>query len=87
MLGPQALVHHQSRRSPRAAQEQRLHRTDHSKRSAWIWAGSVELPGVSIGHNSEVAAHRVVTDDVPPNALYAGAPARFKKCLVVPHEA
>lgn len=47
--------------------------------NAWIGAGSMVLPGVSIAHNSVVAANSVVTEDVPPNALYAGAPARFKK--------
>lgn len=52
--------------------------------NAWIGAGSVVLPGVSIGQNSVVAANSVVTQDVAPNALYAGSPARFKKWLVTP---
>ncbi|WP_205299938.1 DapH/DapD/GlmU-related protein [Pantoea sp. Tr-811] len=54
--------------------------------NAWIGAGCVVLPGVSIGCNSVVAANSVVTEDVPPNALYAGSPARFKKWLVVPEQ-
>jgi maltose O-acetyltransferase len=52
--------------------------------NAWIGAGAVVLPGVSIGHNSVVAANSVVTQDVLPNALYAGSPAKFKKWLVEP---
>jgi len=34
-----------------------------------------------------VAANSVVTQDVPPNALYAGSPATFKKWLVEPDRA
>ena len=53
-------------------------------KNAWLGAGVVVLPGVTIGDNSVIAANSVVTQDVPPNALYAGAPARFKKWLVQP---
>lgn len=52
--------------------------------NAWIGAGAVVLPGINIGHNSVIAANSVVTEDVPPNALYAGSPAKFKKWLVEP---
>ena len=34
------------------------------------------LPGISIGPNSMVAPHSVVTCDVPPNSIAAGNPAR-----------
>lgn len=47
--------------------------------NAWIGAGVVVLPGVTIGDNSVVGANSVVTADIPANAVYAGAPARFKK--------
>lgn len=47
--------------------------------NVWIGAGSVVLPGVTIGDNSIIGANSVVTADVPPNAVYAGIPARFKK--------
>jgi len=50
--------------------------------NAWIGAGTVILPGVSIGENSVVGANSVVNADVPANAMYAGSPARFKKWLV-----
>ncbi|MFJ3485835.1 sugar O-acetyltransferase [Pseudomonas sp. NPDC090202] len=52
--------------------------------NAWLGAGVVVLPGVTIGANSVIAANSVVTQDVPENAMYAGAPARFKKWLVEP---
>lgn len=42
----------------------------------WIGAGSIIMPGVSIGDGSVVGAHSVVTRDVPPYTIVAGAPAR-----------
>lgn len=45
----------------------------------WIGANAVVLPGVTIGHHSVVAAGAVVTKDVPPHSLVAGAPAKVIK--------
>jgi|GEM_PF-1042955 len=45
----------------------------------WIGAGSTVLRGVTIGTNSVVAAGSIVTRDVPPNSLVAGAPAKVIK--------
>jgi acetyltransferase-like isoleucine patch superfamily enzyme len=42
---------------------------------AWIARGAVVLKGVSIGEGAIVAANSVVTRDVPPMAIVAGAPA------------
>ena len=42
----------------------------------WLGAGSVILDGVTVGHDAIVGAHAVVTQDVPPFAIAAGAPAR-----------
>ena len=42
----------------------------------WIGAMAVILDGVTVGHNSVVAAGAVVTQDVPPYSLVAGVPAR-----------
>ncbi|MBI2174224.1 MAG: hypothetical protein HYU33_03400 [Candidatus Omnitrophica bacterium] len=42
-----------------------------------IGAGSVLLPGVSIGEGALVGAGSVVTKDVPAGALVYGAPARI----------
>jgi acetyltransferase-like isoleucine patch superfamily enzyme len=42
----------------------------------WLGAGAIVLDGVSIGASAIVGAHAVVTQDVPPFAIAAGAPAR-----------
>ena len=47
------------------------------KRTAWIGAGAVILPGVTVGENAIVGAGSVVTRDVPDNVIVAGNPARF----------
>lgn len=42
----------------------------------WIGHGAVILSGVSVGHGGVIAARSVVTRDVPPYTIVAGAPAR-----------
>lgn len=42
----------------------------------WIGHGVVVMPGVRIGHGAVVGSNSVVTRDVPPYAIAAGAPAR-----------
>ena len=51
------------------------------ERGAWVCAGAILLPGVTIGENALVAAGAVVNRDVPPNSLAAGVPARVVKRL------
>lgn len=53
----------------------------HIKRRAWIGAGAIILPGVTIGENSIIAAGSVVTKDVPDNSIVAGNPARLKRSI------
>ena len=43
----------------------------------WLGTGVVVLPGVSIGDGAVVGANSVVTKDVAPMTVVAGAPARF----------
>jgi acetyltransferase-like isoleucine patch superfamily enzyme len=43
----------------------------------WLGAGAVVFDGVTVGANAIVAAHAVVTKDVAPFAIVAGAPARL----------
>ena len=45
----------------------------------WIGHRATILGGVTLGHGSVVAAHAVVTRDVPPYAVAAGNPARIVK--------
>jgi acetyltransferase-like isoleucine patch superfamily enzyme len=47
--------------------------------NVWVGAFSAILKGVKIGDNAVVATHSVVTKDVPPNTMVAGAPARVVK--------
>ena len=42
----------------------------------WIGARSVILPGITVGEGAVVAAGAVVTKDVKPHTLVAGAPAQ-----------
>jgi 2,3,4,5-tetrahydropyridine-2,6-dicarboxylate N-acetyltransferase len=44
-----------------------------------IGANAVILEGITVGHGSVVAAGAVVTQDVPPNVVVAGTPARVIK--------
>ena len=49
------------------------------KKNAWLGAGAMIMPGVTIGENSIVSAGAVVTKDVPPNTVAAGVPAKIIK--------
>jgi Acetyltransferase (isoleucine patch superfamily) len=51
------------------------------KKNVWIGAAATILPGVTIGENSVVAAAAVVTQDVPPNTVVAGVPAKIIRTL------
>jgi acetyltransferase-like isoleucine patch superfamily enzyme len=46
------------------------------EQDVWIGFGTIVLSGVRIGRGAIVAAGAVVTRDVPPYAVVAGAPAR-----------
>lgn len=50
-------------------------------RGASVGAGSVLLPGITIGENALIGAGSVVTRDVPPGELWIGNPARFVRKL------
>lgn len=45
----------------------------------WIGEGALIMGGVTIGNGAVIAAHAVVTKDVPDFAIVAGVPARIKK--------
>ncbi|NUQ34615.1 MAG: acyltransferase [Planctomycetaceae bacterium] len=48
----------------------------HIKRGAYIGAGAIVLPGVTVGESSIVGAGAVVTKDIPDGEAWAGVPAR-----------
>jgi len=48
-------------------------------KNAVVGAGAVILPGILIGENSLVGAGSVVANDVPPDCLVAGNPAKVIK--------
>jgi acetyltransferase-like isoleucine patch superfamily enzyme len=49
------------------------------KDNVWIGMNCLILKGVTIGENSIVAAGSVVVNDVPPNSIAGGNPARVLK--------
>ncbi len=51
------------------------------RKNAYIGAGAIILPGVTIGERSIVAAGAVVTKDIPPGVIVAGIPARVIKTV------
>ncbi len=51
----------------------------HIQKNAWIGAGAIILPGVTVGENAIVAAGAVVTQDVPSNTIVGGVPAKHIK--------
>lgn len=46
---------------------------------AFIGAGSIIMPGVTIGANSFIGAGSVVTKNIPPNSVAVGNPAKVIK--------
>ena len=51
------------------------------KRNAWIGAGAIILPGITIGENSVIAAGAVVNKDVPANTIVGGVPAKVIRAI------
>ena len=48
----------------------------HIGNRVWIGAGSIILPGVTIGDNTVIGAGSVVTKDIPSNVVAVGNPCR-----------
>lgn len=47
------------------------------KNNAFIGGNSIILKGVTIGENSIIGAGSVIANDIPPNQIWAGNPAKF----------
>jgi acetyltransferase-like isoleucine patch superfamily enzyme len=52
--------------------------------NVWIGYGACVLRGVSVGDNAVIGTSAVVTEDVPPNAVAAGVPARVLRTRDAP---
>ena len=51
------------------------------EKNVWIAAGAIIIGGITVGENSVVAAGSVVTEDIPPNTLAGGNPARIIRSI------
>jgi len=51
------------------------------RQNVWITAGVIVLPGVTIGENAIIGAGAVVTEDIPPNSVAVGVPAKVIRTL------
>ncbi|MCE8625231.1 acyltransferase [Bacteroides fragilis] len=49
--------------------------------NVWIGEGASILPNVTIGDNSIIAAHAVVTKNIPANSIVAGCPAQIIRII------
>lgn len=58
-----------------------VHGSVHIDQDAWIGAGAILLPNVTIGEQSIIGAGSVVTRDVPPGMVATGNPARVRRSV------
>jgi len=49
--------------------------------NVWVASAVVILSGVTIGENTVIAAGSIVTNDIPPNSLAMGIPAKVIKSI------
>lgn len=49
--------------------------------NAWLGAGVIVCPGVTIGENTAIGAGSIATADVPANCLAFGQPCRVQRAL------
>lgn len=50
---------------------------------AWLGAGSIVLPGITIGEGAVIGAGSVVTKDIPPYVVAVGNPAKVIKKRII----
>lgn len=76
-LGPNVVL--TNARYPRSLRAHQELKGATIRRGAKLGANATVLPGVIIGENAVVGAGAVVVDDVPPNGVVVGNPARLIK--------
>ncbi|GEN70990.1 nodulation protein L [Chryseobacterium lathyri] len=81
MIGPKVSMLSEGHPLPSAERHSLVPGKIHIKQNAWIGAGAIILPGITIGENSVVAAGAVVTKDVPAGTVVAGTPAKIIKSV------
>lgn len=81
-IGPDVKIVTEHHPEAPAARHQLLVKPIVIKRNAWIGAGAIILPGVTVGENAIVAAGAVVTKDVPDNTIAGGVPAKFIRNII-----
>ena len=59
------------------------HNSSIIEKNCKIGTHSTIMPNVVVGENSIVAAYSFVTSNIPPNELWVGIPAKFKKKITV----
>ena len=57
-------------------QEYQYNMPVHIGKNCWLGAGTIVLPGVTIGDNTVIGAGSVVTRDIPSNVVAVGNPCR-----------
>jgi len=75
-IGPGAIFTNDTR--PRSKQHLHKYLGTLLKQGCTLGAGSITLPGITIGRWAMVGAGAIVTHDVPDYALVVGSPARFR---------
>ena len=53
----------------------------HLKKNCKIGSHTTIMPGVSVGENAIVGAHSFVSNDIPPNCIAVGVPAKVVKTI------
>lgn len=61
------------------AKEYQYNMPIHIGKNCWIGAGSLILPGVTIGDNTVIGAGNVVTKDIPSSVVAVGNPCRVMR--------
>jgi acetyltransferase-like isoleucine patch superfamily enzyme/CheY-like chemotaxis protein len=75
-IGPGAIFTNDNR--PRSRQHLKIYFQTVLRQGCTLGAGSITLPGITVGRWAMVGAGSIVTRDVPDHALVVGNPARFR---------